>query len=1053
MTTIVTIDMGGTGATHAAGAREALSVPSMTDMGSAYTQANAAYTQANTARSDANTTFATINTSFGTINTNYQAAYAQANQAYSAANSANQYAFNSQITVTANTNVAAVPRPLGLNFVNTSTITVSVTNDSGNANIAFTAVGGAAYDQANAAYLQANIALISANQANVIAKDAYAQANTARTTANDAYATANTKLGTSGGSISGDLTISGNLTVQGNATTINVSNLSVNDSIILLSANSAGDAEDIGFIGHITRDSTNTHVGLIRKATENRFYLFDNYEVEPTNNTIDITGNNFRVGNIRLGTINANSFVTAAGLDVTGQANAAYGQANAAYTRANTKLDSAGGTISGNLTVTGTLTVSGNVSSINTQSISSVSNEIILNSNASGAPTLDGKLTVNRGSSSNVTLLWNETADKWGWTDNGTTYYYFEDLRQGLSTTNTTFGTINTSYQAAYAQANTAYGQANAAYGAANNRVLKAGDTMTGALNIQADAGNEQLVIKRSSNANQQLIFGYHSSNYGSIQSIEQNVAYRTLALNPFGGNVAIGTNTAAGIFTVNGYVGGTTGSVVASYNKSVVIGANNYNQSYNTGNSVLLLISDYSNDTSDNVYPIYVEDENNFVDFFLYAGNNTLGTDKRAYFGGNVGIGITSPTSPLHIFTNNNTAPIINIATSGNSLNTAVWMEDQDGNTAARAIATIDLSAGLGLFNLYGGAYTVAGANYYGSVRGASRIGLHDNIINFYTANASGVGQQTGNTVTWYQTLSSSNANFIVYTNNSTERLRVDANGNVGINTTSPGTKLEVVGMISYKPSVGNSITLGDDGTYGTSGTGRYTTLGFSANTNGGNRIFAHNTGEDGIFICAATSRAVVIRAGGSATDHSVFTSAGNFYTNGYITNIRGNASVSAPSTSDHSLGTRITLYDSTATAWYAIGIESDTMWFNSDNQYKWYVDAVQRMILDGSGNLTASGNITAQSDRKAKKNILTIENALEKVLNLRGVTYNKIQDNSAGIGVIAQEVEQIIPEVVMDGKDGFKSVAYGNMVGLLIEAIKEQQKQIEELKAKVGL
>ena len=194
--------------------------------------------------------------------------------------------------------------------------------------------------------------------------------------------------------------------------------------------------------------------------------------------------------------ITANGMVSSSGVDLASQANAAYsqansayGQANAAYTRANTKLDSSGGTVTGNLTVTGTLTVSGNVSSINTQSISSVSNEIILNSNASGAPTLDGKLTINRGSSSNVTLLWNETADKWGWTDNGTTYYYFEDLRSGLATHNTTFGTtnttfatvnstigtintslatINTNYQAAYAQANTAGTNALNAYGQAN---------------------------------------------------------------------------------------------------------------------------------------------------------------------------------------------------------------------------------------------------------------------------------------------------------------------------------------------------------------------------------------------------------------------------------------------------------------------------------------------------------------------------------------------------------------------------------------------------------
>ena len=61
-----------------------------------------------------------------------------------------------------------------------------------------------------------------------------------------------------------------------------------------------------------------------------------------------------------------------------------------------------------------------------------------------------------------------------------------------------------------------------------------------------------------------------------------------------------------------------------------------------------------------------------------------------------------------------------------------------------------------------------------------------------------------------------------------------------------------------------------------------------------------------------------------------------------------------------------------------------------------------------------------------------------------MRGVSYTKQAEK--GIGVIAQEVEKIIPEVVHDGE--YKSVAYGNMVGVLIEAIKEQQKQIDELK-----
>jgi len=183
-----------------------------------------------------------------------------------------------------------------------------------------------------------------------------------------------------------------------------------------------------------------------------------------------------------------------------GQANAAYGQANAAYGAANTRLSASGGTLSGDLIITGNLTVSGNSTTLNTEVLTVEDAEVILLSNVASTPALNAGIIVNRGTSTNTFLRWNETLDEWGWSDNGTTTYYFDDLRAGLATTNTTFGTvntslgtINTSYQAAYAQANTAgtnalnaYGQANAAYGAANNRVLKAGDTMTGQLNISA---------------------------------------------------------------------------------------------------------------------------------------------------------------------------------------------------------------------------------------------------------------------------------------------------------------------------------------------------------------------------------------------------------------------------------------------------------------------------------------------------------------------------------------------------------------------------------------
>jgi hypothetical protein len=98
----------------------------------------------------------------------------------------------------------------------------------------------------------------------------------------------------------------------------------------------------------------------------------------------------------------------------------------------------------------------------------------------------------------------------------------------------------------------------------------------------------------------------------------------------------------------------------------------------------------------------------------------------------------------------------------------------------------------------------------------------------------------------------------------------------------------------------------------------------------------------------------------------------------------------------------------------------------------------------IANTGTITADGNITAFSDERLKSDIKTIDNALDKVMKMRGVSYTKQAEK--GIGVIAQEVEKIIPEVVHDGD--FKSVAYGNMVGVLIEAIKDLKQELDEHK-----
>jgi len=104
----------------------------------------------------------------------------------------------------------------------------------------------------------------------------------------------------------------------------------------------------------------------------------------------------------------------------------------------------------------------------------------------------------------------------------------------------------------------------------------------------------------------------------------------------------------------------------------------------------------------------------------------------------------------------------------------------------------------------------------------------------------------------------------------------------------------------------------------------------------------------------------------------------------------------------------------------------------------------------LDVSGTIRATGDVIAYSDARVKDNVTTVENALDKIKSLRGVNYTRKDDETKAlkVGVIAQEVLPILPEVVQQDTDGNYSVAYGNMVGVLIEAIKEQQRQIEDLK-----
>jgi hypothetical protein len=102
---------------------------------------------------------------------------------------------------------------------------------------------------------------------------------------------------------------------------------------------------------------------------------------------------------------------------------------------------------------------------------------------------------------------------------------------------------------------------------------------------------------------------------------------------------------------------------------------------------------------------------------------------------------------------------------------------------------------------------------------------------------------------------------------------------------------------------------------------------------------------------------------------------------------------------------------------------------------------------------DLDVKGTIISASDIRLKENIKLIENPLESVNKLQGVSFNFKQNNEkTNYGFIAQEVEKVMPELVYTDKNGFKSVNYQNTIALLVEGMKDQQRQIDELKKRLN-
>ena len=194
-------------------------------------------------------------------------------------------------------------------------------------------------------------------------------------------------------------------------------------------------------------------------------------------------------------------------------------------------------------------------------------------------------------------------------------------------------------------------------------------------------------------------------------------------------------------------------------------------------------------------------------------------------------------------------------------------------------------------------------------------------------------------------------------------------------------------------------------------------------------------NVGDQNTFVISKTSNVGIGTTDPTSTLHVV----GDELITGTLTasNIVGGSPLTITSDQNLQVNSNLTvgtsnLFVNTSTGRVGIGTDSP-----SDE-------------LHVVGNIYASGDITAFSDKRHKEDLLVIESALDKVKRLTGYTYTLHGNRSAGL--LAQDVLEVLPEVVKGSEETNYSLAYGNLMGLVMEAIKELDKKVDRILEKHG-
>ena len=393
---------------------------------------------------------------------------------------------------------------------------------------------------------------------------------------------------------------------------------------------------------------------------------------------------------------------------------------------------------------------------------------------------------------------------------------------------------------------------------------------------------------------------------------------------------------------------------------------------------------------------------------------------------GGNVGIGVTVPGVQLEVGKS---------ATIGAG---SVSTSTTNHENVLKVKGKNNYSDGTTWYGDYGQILLSADSNMTGSAHQFLITNALDNnkfaIVRSTDANTVPVVNSTANGV------NSGTADFVI-----------DGAGNVGIGTTSPDSKLHVKGISTLEETTAGAGTqlkfVGQDNS------GQFNFLiGKQYNVNNAFEITPSTVANGGVFTNPAflVNSAGKVGIGTTSPGQKLHVNDGSSVTttdaNNMLLLTRNNHSYimfSCPDEKDSGFHFHNTT-DNTFVGRIAYSHESvgDKLNFRVGNVETMSISASN---LNVTGTITASGDVVAYSDKRLKSNIKTLDGS--KVYKMRGVSF--IKDNKKGSGVIAQEMQKIAPELVNDGSE-YLGVAYGNLSGYLIEAIKELKAEIEGLKNK---